>query len=79
MQFNELLAALQSDTRADLQTLLQEYRRSLEGSGARGFNGSLRYWEPAYRDASIANDASLGRGRATCRGCCAARRRHSPR
>lgn len=60
VQFNELLAALQTDVRADLQTLLKEYSKGLEGAGARGFNRSLRYWEPAYRDASIANDASLG-------------------
>jgi virulence factor Mce-like protein len=61
VQFNDLLAALQSDTRADLQKLLQEYSKGLEGSGARGFNRSIRYWEDAYRDSAIANDATLGR------------------
>jgi phospholipid/cholesterol/gamma-HCH transport system substrate-binding protein len=60
VQFNDLLAALQSDTRADLQTLLQQYSKGLEGSGARGFNRSIRYWEDAYRDSAIANDATLG-------------------
>src|SRR3954468_4318121 len=60
VQFNDLLAALQSDTRSDLQTLLQEYSKGLEGSGARGFNRSIRYWEGAYRDSALANDAALG-------------------
>ena len=60
VQFNDLLAALQSDTRTDLQKLLQEYSKGLEGSGARGFNRSIRYWEDAYRDSTLANDATLG-------------------
>ena len=60
VQFNDLLAALQSDTRSDLQKLLKEYSKGLEGSGARGFNRSIRYWEDAYRDSTLANDATLG-------------------
>jgi ABC-type transporter Mla subunit MlaD len=60
VQFGQLLAALQSDTRADLQTFLGEYSKGLEGAGARGFNRSIRYWEDAYRDAALANDATLG-------------------
>ena len=60
VEFGDLLTALQSDTRADLRTFLQEYSRGLEGSGARGFNESIPYWEPAYRNSALANDAMLG-------------------
>jgi virulence factor Mce-like protein len=61
VQFSDLLIALQSDTREDLQVFLKEYSKGLEGEGARGFNRSIRYWEPAYRNSALANDASLGR------------------
>src|ERR671914_1887170 len=60
VEFGDLLTALQSDTRADLKTFLEEYSRGLEGSGARGFNESIPYWEPAYRNSALANDAMLG-------------------
>jgi phospholipid/cholesterol/gamma-HCH transport system substrate-binding protein len=60
VQFGDLLAALQSDTRKDLQIFLQEYSASLEDGGAEGFNASIPYWEPAYRNSAIANEASLG-------------------
>jgi ABC-type transporter Mla subunit MlaD len=60
VQFGDLLAALQSDTRADLQVFLQEYAKGLRDGGAEGFNKSIPYWEPAYKSGAIANDASLG-------------------
>jgi phospholipid/cholesterol/gamma-HCH transport system substrate-binding protein len=60
VQVGQVLATLQADTRSDLQTLLREYSGGLEGSGARGFNRSIRYWEDAYRDTALANDAALG-------------------
>ena len=60
VQFGDLLAALQSDTRKDLQIFLREYSASLEDGGAEGFNASIPYWEPAYRNSAIANEASLG-------------------
>ncbi len=60
VQLDEVLTALQSDTRADLQTVLREYAKGLAGKGARGYRRSLRYWKPAYRDSSIVADASLG-------------------
>ena len=40
--------------------LPEEYSKGLEEAGAEGFNQSLRYWEPAYRNTAIANDATLG-------------------
>jgi phospholipid/cholesterol/gamma-HCH transport system substrate-binding protein len=60
VQFGQLLTALQSDTREDLKVFLREYSKGLEGKGARGFNQSIRYWEPAYKNAALANDATLG-------------------
>jgi phospholipid/cholesterol/gamma-HCH transport system substrate-binding protein len=60
VQFGDLLTALQRDTRADLQTFLREYSKGLADGGAEGFNQAIEYWEPAYRNSSLANDASLG-------------------
>jgi phospholipid/cholesterol/gamma-HCH transport system substrate-binding protein len=60
VQLDEVLTALQSDTREDLKVLLREYGSALEGAGARGFNRSLPYWEPAYRDSAIVAEAMLG-------------------
>ncbi len=60
VQFGDILTALQSDTRQDLQVFLKEYAKSLEGKGAKGFNDSIKYWEPAYKNVALANDATLG-------------------
>src|SRR3954454_6572582 len=60
VQFSQLLTALQSDTREDLKVFLREYSKGLSGKGARGFNDSIRYWEPAYKNSALANDATLG-------------------
>jgi virulence factor Mce-like protein len=60
VSFGDVLTALQSDTREDLQVFLKEYSKGLEGEGAKGFNDSIRYWESAYRNSSLANDATLG-------------------
>src|SRR5829696_5237000 len=60
VQWGDLLTALQSDTRSDLQTFLREYSKGLEKGGAEGFNEAVKYWEPAYRNSSLANDATLG-------------------
>jgi phospholipid/cholesterol/gamma-HCH transport system substrate-binding protein len=60
VQFGQVLTALQSDTRRDLQVVLDEYGRGLSGKGGRGYNRSIQYWEPAYRDSAIVNQATLG-------------------
>ncbi len=60
VQWGDLLTALQSDTRTDLQTFLREYSKGLEDGGAEGWNQAIEYWEPAYRNSSLANDATLG-------------------
>jgi phospholipid/cholesterol/gamma-HCH transport system substrate-binding protein len=60
VQFGDLLTALQRDTRTDLQVFLREYSKGLDKGGAEGFNQAIDYWEPAYRNGSLANDATLG-------------------
>ncbi len=60
VQFGDLLAALQTDTRSDLQVFLKEYSKGLSGKGARGFNESLRYGEDAFKNSAIVNQATLG-------------------
>ena len=60
VQLGQVLAALQSDTRDDLQVFLVEYSKGLSGKGAAGFNQSIKYWESAYKNSSLANDATLG-------------------
>src|SRR5215211_4795789 len=60
VQFDEVLTALQTDTREDLKLLLREYASGLKGKGARGFNRSIKYWKPAYRDSAIVTEAMLG-------------------
>ena len=60
VQFGDLLASLQADTRSDLQIFLKEYSKGLEGEGARGFNQSLKYGERAFRNSAIVNQATLG-------------------
>jgi virulence factor Mce-like protein len=60
VQLDQILTALQSDTRDDLRVLLREFATGVDGKGASGFNASIPYWEPAYRDSAITADASLG-------------------
>jgi phospholipid/cholesterol/gamma-HCH transport system substrate-binding protein len=60
VQLDEVLTALQSDTRDDLKTLLHEYGKSIDGAGAKGFNQSIPYWEPAYKNGAIVSDAMRG-------------------
>jgi virulence factor Mce-like protein len=72
VQFGQILTALQSDTRHDLQTFLREYSQNGLGNGfaegarpdlERGadyYNESLDHAAPAFRNSSIANDATLG-------------------
>ena len=60
VQLDQVLSALQAPTRRDLQALLRELSSGLRGAGARGYNRSIPYWEPAYRDSSIVADALQG-------------------
>ena len=60
VQYLQVLTALQSETRADLQRLLKEYSNALRGPGARGFNQAIKHWDEAWRTTSQVNDAYLG-------------------
>ncbi len=60
VQIDQVLSALQTDTREDLKTLLREYAAGLRGRGGKGFNASIKYWKPAYRDTAIVSEAMLG-------------------
>ncbi len=60
VQFEAVLRTLQSDTRTDLQTLLEQFSTGLGGGGAEAFNRSIKFWKPAYQYSSLANDATLG-------------------
>ena len=61
VQFGQLLTALQSDTRQDLQTFLYEYaQKGLGNGGAEAYNKGLKDAPGALRNSSIANEASLG-------------------
>ena len=60
VQFGQLLEALQSDTRQDLQIVLDEYGRALSDGGARAINRSTDHWVDAFRGSAIVNEAFLG-------------------
>jgi phospholipid/cholesterol/gamma-HCH transport system substrate-binding protein len=60
VQLDQVLSVLQAPTRRDLQRLLRELSSGLSGEGARGYNRSIPYWEPAYRDSSVVADALQG-------------------
>jgi phospholipid/cholesterol/gamma-HCH transport system substrate-binding protein len=60
VQFGDVLIALQKDVRTDLQVFLKEYGKSLRKGGAAGFRSSIKYWERAYKNSAIANEATLG-------------------
>jgi phospholipid/cholesterol/gamma-HCH transport system substrate-binding protein len=60
VQLDQVLSVLQAPTRRDLQGLLRELSSGLSGEGARGYNRSIPYWEPAYRDSSVVADALQG-------------------
>src|SRR3954470_6961863 len=61
VQFGQLLTALQSDTRQDLQTFLYEYaKKGLGNGGAEAYRQGLKDAPGALRSSSIANDATLG-------------------
>jgi phospholipid/cholesterol/gamma-HCH transport system substrate-binding protein len=60
VQLDQILTALQSDTRHDLQLLLQQLGVALSGTGATGFNKSIQYWKDAFEGTAVVNDATLG-------------------
>ena len=59
VQLDNVLTSLQAGTRANLQTLLQQYGKAVEQSGA-SFNRSIPYWLPAYEYSSLVAHDALG-------------------
>jgi ABC-type transporter Mla subunit MlaD len=56
VQFDQLLSSLQLNTRANLQTLLQQYGYAVK-TGGPDYNKSIQYWLPAYEYGSeVAHD-----------------------
>jgi phospholipid/cholesterol/gamma-HCH transport system substrate-binding protein len=56
VQFDQLLNSLQLNTRANLQTLLQQYGYAVK-TGGPDYNKSIQYWLPAYEYGSeVAHD-----------------------
>ncbi|MGI8921965.1 MAG: MlaD family protein [Solirubrobacteraceae bacterium] len=60
VQLDQILSALQSDTRTDLEKTLDNYSAALAGSGGRGFNLSTPYWKPAYQSTAQVSQALQG-------------------
>jgi phospholipid/cholesterol/gamma-HCH transport system substrate-binding protein len=57
----EVLSLLTTDTRTDLQTLLEEYgTKGLGDGGAEAVNRAIPHFAPAYRLTALTNDALLG-------------------
>ena len=59
VQFDQLLTSLQSDTRKNLQILLDQYGTAVKQSGS-SYNASVQYWLPAYKYSSIVSHDLLG-------------------
>ena len=59
VQFDQVLTSLNADTRRNLQILLQQDGLALEQGGP-GFNASIPYWLPAYKNSSIVAHNALG-------------------
>jgi ABC-type transporter Mla subunit MlaD len=59
VQFGQVLTSLQSDTRANLQTLLQQYGLAVYQGGP-AYNQSINYWTPAYKWGSAVAHDTLG-------------------
>jgi len=60
VQLDQILTSLQANTRHNLQILLEEYSRALTPPGSTGYNASIPWWEPAYKNSAIVNQATLG-------------------
>ena len=59
VQFDQVLNSLQLNTRANLQTLLQQYGYAVKTAGP-DYNQSIQYWLPAYEYGSEVTHDTLG-------------------
>jgi phospholipid/cholesterol/gamma-HCH transport system substrate-binding protein len=61
VQFDQVLGALQSDTRNDLRHVFTEVSKAQDAGGAKAFDDSLKYQPAAYKFSSIVSEALLGK------------------
>jgi phospholipid/cholesterol/gamma-HCH transport system substrate-binding protein len=59
VQVDQVLTSLQSDTRHNLQLLLEQYGIAVKKGGS-AFNASIPQWLPAYKYSSIVSHDALG-------------------
>jgi phospholipid/cholesterol/gamma-HCH transport system substrate-binding protein len=59
VQFDQVLTSLQSDTRHNLQILLQQYGKAVKQGGP-AYNASIQYWLSAYKYTSLVEHDALG-------------------
>jgi phospholipid/cholesterol/gamma-HCH transport system substrate-binding protein len=59
VQFDQVLGSLQSDTRRNLQILLDQYGTAVKQAGP-SYNASIQYWLPAYEYTSLVAHDALG-------------------
>jgi phospholipid/cholesterol/gamma-HCH transport system substrate-binding protein len=59
VQFDQVVTSLQAPTRANLQTLLQQFGGALKKGGP-SFNASIQYWLPAYEYSAVVSHDALG-------------------
>ncbi|HEX2084104.1 MAG TPA: MlaD family protein [Solirubrobacteraceae bacterium] len=61
VQLDQILTSLQTSTRNDLKEVLDELNKGYGNGGAEAVNRTTKYWAPAYKNAAIVNEATLGR------------------
>ncbi|MDQ6748882.1 MAG: MlaD family protein, partial [Candidatus Dormibacteraeota bacterium] len=59
VQLDQVLSGLQSNTRQNLQILLQQYGKAVL-NGGKAYNRSIKYWLPAYEYSSLVAHDFLG-------------------
>jgi phospholipid/cholesterol/gamma-HCH transport system substrate-binding protein len=59
VQFDQVVSSLQAPTRANLQTLLQQFGGALKKGGP-SYNASIQYWLPAYEYSAVVSHDALG-------------------
>ena len=59
VQLDQVLTSLQSNTRKNLQTLLQQYGFAVK-TGGPAYDQSIQYWTPAYKYGSEVSHEALG-------------------
>jgi phospholipid/cholesterol/gamma-HCH transport system substrate-binding protein len=59
VQLDQVLDALPTNTRANLQTLIDQYGLAVKKAGV-SYNASIKYWKPAYEYSSIVSHDFLG-------------------